>query len=257
MLIIIDKRLPETAKKSLKSAVGSQQPESSIQHSASSIGQFDVQWPLTILELETGGIVYEAISGHPDIFFCQTPNKLVISPNLPESLKEILTHAGIDFIAGNHPSGILHPASVHYNAAINDHYLVHRLEYTDTVILENCHYLKKINVSQGYTRCNMAWLKEDHYVTSDEGIYKTLGEHGLKGIFVSPQGILLPGFQNGFIGGCIGVWGNRIFFTGSLSRFPEGEKLRRFMVSLDYEIIELYDGPLVDGGSILPVNNEQ
>jgi hypothetical protein len=201
--------------------------------------------------LETEGIVYPAISGHPDIFFCQTPDKLVVSPSLPEKYKEILAHEGVDFVTGNLASSIQHPGSIHYNAAINDHYLVHRLEFTDAVILENCHYLKKINVNQGYTRCNLAWLKDDHFVTSDPGIYKTLREHGLSGIFVEPDGILLPGFPNGFIGGCIGVYGNTVFFTGSLSHFPEGERLRNYFISLHYEIIELYDGPLIDGGGIL------
>jgi hypothetical protein len=249
MLIIIDKRLPESVKESLQSAVRRRKTED---------GRRIVSpEEVNFLELETDGIVYPAISGHPDIFFCQTPDKLVVSPSLPVKYLKILSATGVGYVFGKQASGIRHPASVYYNAAINDHYLVHRLEYTDPVILENCHYLKKINISQGYTRCNMAWLKEDHYVTSDEGIHKTLGEHGLTGISVSPQGILLPGFQIGFIGGCIGVMGNRIFFTGSLCHFPEGEKLRSYMVSLDYEIIELYDGPLIDGGSILTVNNEQ
>jgi hypothetical protein len=40
-----------------------------------------------------------------------------------------------------------------------------------------------------------------------------------------------------------------VFFIGNLSHFPEGEKVRQFLSS--YEIIELYDGPLVDGGSLI------
>ncbi len=55
MLIIVDKKIPWEAKDKL-SVSG------------------------TVLELETEGIVYPAISGHPDIFFCKTPQMLVISP---------------------------------------------------------------------------------------------------------------------------------------------------------------------------------
>ena len=246
MLIIVDKRLPVDAKNKLKTVVGA----------SVIVGAGRGPAP-TVIEFETNGIVYPAISGHPDIFFCKTPDTLIVSPNLPVKYLEILSTAGVGFVIGNQASGIRHPASVHYNAAVNNHYLVHRIEYTDPVILENCHYLKKINVSQGYTRCNMAWLKDDHYVTSDIGIHRTLQEKGLDGLFVSPEGILLPGFPYGFIGGTIGVYESIIFFTGSLSHFPEGEKLRNYLVSLDYEITELYDGPLVDGGGILLMKNEE
>jgi hypothetical protein len=37
-----------------------------------------------LVELRTEGITYPAISGHPDIFFCQSADKLIVAPNLPE-----------------------------------------------------------------------------------------------------------------------------------------------------------------------------
>src|ERR1035437_4638273 len=208
MLIILDKKLPEEAKEKL-SASG------------------------TLLELETEGIVYPAISGHPDIFICQTPQTLIISPSLPEKyLQQIIEHK-IPFITGNPsslipnpsslitnpPSRITHPASIRYNAAVSDNYLVHRLEFTDPSILENCHTRKKIPVKQGYTRCNLLLLKDDHYITSDLGIHKNLILAGLDGIFVSPDGILLPGFANGFIGGTMGILRDSIYIIGSLFHY--------------------------------------
>jgi len=233
MLIIVDKRIPPEAKEKL-AAYGS------------------------IVELETKGIVYPAISGHPDIFFCKTPELLIVSPNLPTNYLTLLTEQNIKFIPGtvssifHPPSSILQfPATISYNAAINDHFLIHRLEYTDPVILENCSTLKKIPVKQGYTRCNLVLLKEDHYITSDLGIHKNLERNGLKGILVSPEGILLSGFKNGFIGGTMGLFDNMIFILGSLVHYHEGEIVRSFLQSLDYQIIELYDGKLVDGGSIV------
>ena len=186
MLIIVDTNIPREAKDKL-SASGN------------------------ILELETEGIVYPAISGHPDIFICQTPQKLIISPNLPENYIQRIKEEKLPFTLGN-PSSILHfpssilqyPASVRFNVAVNDHYLIHRLEFTDPVILQNCHTQKKVPVKQAYTRCNLLLLKDNHYLTSDQGIHKNLQRVGLIGIFVSPEGILLPGFRNGFIGGAMG-----------------------------------------------------
>ena len=230
MLIILDKKLPEEAKAKL---------------SVSDI----------LLELETEGIVYPAISGHPDIFICQTPQTLIISPSLPEKYLQIIKEHKIQFITGNpipNPSSpITHPASIRYNAAVSTNYLVHRLEFTDPSILENCHTRKKIPVKQGYTRCNLLLLKDDHYITSDLGIHKNLILAGLDGIFVSPDGILLPGFANGFIGGTMGILRDSVYIIGSLSHYPEGEAVRVFLAKLNYRIVELYEGPLFDGGGIL------
>jgi hypothetical protein len=226
MLIILDKKIPQEAKEKL--------------------AVLD-----TLMELETDGIVYPAISGHPDIYICKTPEILVISPNLPEKYIQQLRDHGIKIMLGNKTSGISHPASIHYNATINDKYLIHRLEFTDSVILENCHTLTKIPVKQGYTRCNLMLLRGNHYITSDEGIHKSLQRHGLQGIIVSPNGIILEGFPNGFIGGTMGVKDNKVYIIGKLSSFPEGRPLRIFIENLGYSIVELYDGPLVDGGGIL------
>jgi hypothetical protein len=240
MLIIIDKKIPAGAKENL-SATGA------------------------LLELETEGIVYPAISGHPDIFFCKTPQTLIVSPGLPEKYIQSLKDNQVQFIPGNQASlpvrqagSIKHPclsgrqaASVYYNAAVNDRYLVHRLEFTDPVILQNCHTLKKIPVNQAYTRCNLLLLKDDHYITSDAGIHKNLQRSGLDGIFVSPAGIILPGFPNGFIGGAMGLLGDMVFIIGNLAHFAEGAAIKKFLEELEYTIVELYDGPLFDGGGIL------
>ena len=226
MLIIVDKKIPGEAKEKL-SAAGN------------------------ILELETEGIVYPAISGHPDIFFCKTPQVLVISPSLPDKYLHKIQEQKLQFILGNQASSIQHPESARYNVAINDRYLVHRLEYTDPVILQNCYTLKKIPVKQAYTRCNLLLLRDDHYITSDRGILKNLQRSGLEGKFVSPEGILLPGFPNGFIGGAMGLLNDTIFIIGSLAYFPEGGAVRKFLEDHEYRIVELYQGPLVDGGGIL------
>ncbi|MGA2822626.1 MAG: DUF6873 family GME fold protein [Bacteroidales bacterium] len=233
MLIIVDKKIPGEAKEKLSAYLLVRQTDGNI------------------LELETEGIVYPAISGHPDIFFCKTPQVLIVSPSLPNNYLQKINEQRLQYVLGNKASSIQHPASVHYNAAVNDHYLVHRLEYTDPVILQNCHTLKKIPVKQSYTRCNLMLLKDDHYITSDRGIHKNLQRSGLEGIFVSPEGILLPGFPNGFIGGVMGLLNDSVFVIGSLSHFSEGAVVKKFLEELNYRIVELYKGPLFDGGGIL------
>jgi hypothetical protein len=229
MLIIVDHRIPARARERL-----------------SSLG--------TLLEFSTEGITYPAISGHPDIFFCQVPGSLIVAPNLPGRYLKVLDENKIAFHTGNLPVGKQYPDSIRYNAASNGEFFVHNLVYTDPVILQHVHYLKKIPVKQGYARCNLALLGDRHFLTSDQGICHALRQRRLEGLLVSPAGIELPDFPNGFIGGAMGILEDRVYFTGSLDRYPEGKRVREYLGSLGYAITELSDGPLRDGGGILFVN---
>ncbi len=226
MLIIVDNKIPALAKEKL-----------------ARLGE--------VAGLMSEDLTYPAISGHPDIFFCQLPQMVITSPNLPGKYFQLLDKNRIRYAKGTLPVGSEHPLSIHYNAAANDHYLIHRLEYTDPLILENAHFLKKIPVKQGYTRCNLVLLKKDHFITSDAGIMKTLSRNGFKGLFIAPEGIVLPGFSNGFIGGTMGILHDTVHVLGNFAYHPSGGEIARFLNGLNYRIDALYDGPLFDGGGIL------
>jgi hypothetical protein len=232
MLIIVDKRMPDGAKRNLRK-----------------YGE--------LIEFATSGITYEAISGHPDIFFCQTPAGLVVAPNTPGHYLALLKENGISYRMGESGVNGKYPGTAGYNAVVNGHTIIHNTALTDQAIPD---FLQKnsadnvihyINVKQGYTRCNLLQLNGNHFLTSDKGIESTLKENGSNVLYVSPQGILLPGFNHGFFGGCCGFWQNNLFIAGSLDLIQEAKKVREFVQSLDISIIELYDGPLYDVGGIL------
>lgn len=201
------------------------------------------------IPFETSKITYPAVSGHPDIFFCKTEKILVVAPNAPSGIKEQLRIFNIPFREGQEKVGCEYPRTAHYNAVVTNRFLIHNRKITDPVILENCDRLEKINVKQAYTRCSVLALKNDRFITSDKGIETALKKRGLEVLFVEPKGILLPGFDHGFFGGSCAVYHDKVFFIGSLDHFPEGKKIRQFLS--DYQIIELYDGPLFDGGSLI------
>jgi hypothetical protein len=232
MLIIVDHKISEAAKEKL-----------------SIYGE--------LLELKTEGIAYPAISGHPDIFICQSLDKLIVAPNLPEEFIAILKKTNPDVITGEFPVGNEYPATARYNAVATKNYLIHNFRHTDFMITRALEDLQPVHVDQGYCRCNLLPLKDDHFITSDAGIFKVLMGLHPKGwspegryLLVSPQDILLEGFPNGFFGGCCGVLEDKVFINGILEDYEDGEKVRDFLWGLDYEIIELKDGPLVDTGSI-------
>ena len=227
MLIIADSRFPERVLKNLEQ-----------------FGQ--------VLPFASQGIVYETISGHPDIFFCHTPGGLVAAPNTPAAILNEIKKTGINPVMGQLPVGSTYPASARYNACVGSGCLVHRPEISDPVISGESKGLKTISVAQGYSRCNLVEAG-GLFFTSDRGIENALKKAGKETFYVDPSSIKLPGQKHGFFGGCAGVYKNHFFLAGSLKKFPEGPALKEILEKREIEIIELYDGPLWDGGSIIMV----
>lgn len=232
MLIIIDKKIPDPAKEKL-----------------ASFG--------TLLELETQGITYEAISGHPDIFFHQSPRHLFVAPNLPAHYIEMLQQEDIDFIPGEQAVGKQYPASSAFNAVSTENLLIHNFRNTDASITRLLENTQLIHVDQGYTRCNLLAFDDQHFITSDEGIAGVLERYDKTCLKVKPEGIILEGFEHGFWGGCCGIYHNKVFILGTLANHPDRQEIEDFITARGHYIIELYDGPLFDGGSIIFLEHDK
>lgn len=207
-----------------------------------------------VLYFETKGITYPAISNHPDVFMCLIVNELIIAPNTPNEFKNLFTNNNIKFTEGGKIIGNNYPKTAGYNAVVTDNYLIHNLKITDPKILELCADKQAVHVNQAYARCNLLPLKDDSFITSDKGIYNTLISKKINVLLVKPQDIILTGFDYGFFGGACGVYKNTVFIVGSLNKYNDGEKVRAFLINMGYEIIELYDGPLFDCGSLVIVD---
>ncbi len=230
MMFIVDKKIPDEAKKCLHD-----------------FGD--------LIELETSGITYDAISGHPDIFFCPVPGGVVVAPGIPEQILDQLKSFGVNIIPGSERPGSAYPKSAIFNALVTDQYLIHNQSVTDSSIVEACSELHPIHVKQAYTRCSLIAINK-LFVTSDAGIHKKLVEEGLNVELIGAETVKLKGFPHGFIGGACGVWKDRFFVCGNLNFLPEGEKLRGLVVKAGYRITELYNGPLIDGGGIIALNSD-
>lgn len=204
-----------------------------------------------LILFSTRDVTYEAVSGHPDIFFCKIGGQVIIAPNVPEGTTGQLKQRETGLHWGKIPVGKKYPESAGYNAVVTDRLLIHNFRYTDPSITHHAGDRELIHVSQGYTRCNLLPLKNDCFITSDEGIFRTLKGHKIEALYVNPDNIILPGMKHGFFGGVCGIFENQVFITGSLRKFNDGGKVNELLHLLGYQIIELYDGPLFDTGSIL------
>ncbi len=248
--IIADSRMPEEAKKNLKK-----------------LGN--------VLFLNPTEITYNSISSHPDIFFFQKDDALIYAPNAPKRIIKELKKRKIKLIEGKKEVGKKYPETVPYNAVGIGNLLIHNLKYTDETILSS--YENHINVNQGYTRCNLLALNENAFITSDVGIFNAVNSQQstvnslypheslvetygrtserISVLYIDPKQIRLEGQKNGFFPGCCGVWKNNLIVCGSTKNLKEKAELDKFLKDNNFNLIELYDGELIDVGSVFLIES--
>ncbi|MCQ2447064.1 MAG: hypothetical protein MJ141_09290 [Clostridia bacterium] len=180
--------------------------------------------------------VEEEVASHADIFYCRAG----ILPSSP------LYYAGKDFHA---PA---YPAVAAYNAVFLKDYFIHKLNITSLPLLAEAgrQGLRKINVRQGYTKCNLVVVDGSHVITADEGLYKVLSVlPGLEVLNVE-EGEIALGKHRGFLGGTSGRIGDEIWFHGALAGHPDEKKIRGFIESCGCKVVD-FPFPLRDIGSVI------
>ncbi len=199
---------------------------------------------------QTHGVTCNSISGHPDIFIYQDHNQLVVAPNAPVDFFEFIDNNNISYLRGNKDVGHDLDSNVQYNCLSTPQFLFHKTEYTDSIVLKINKHKEFISLPQAYTRCSLVHLCNDRYLTSDRGVEKALLNRKLSCLYFSPDEIVIHEHKHGFIGGAIGIMGKRFFFNGNVDLHADGQKLREYISDLDFELINLSDEYLYDGGCI-------
>ncbi len=210
--------------------------------------------------LEPSDKAYPSISSHPDIFFFCHNERHCDSVICAENV-DINLPPEIEVIKGEKNVGHKYPETVPYNAVGVGNMLIHNLKYTDEKIVESYGKIStksvQLNVNQGYTRCNLLALDEHNFITSDFGIKRVLEENGCNVFYVDPHQIALPGHDHGFFPGCCGLVDDCVVVCGSLIKLKECKELKKFIRRNGMKIIELYDGELIDVGSIFFIQNQK
>lgn len=231
MISIVDSRMPEQAMLSLEK-LGS------------------------VMLLEPQPLVYPAIAAHPDIFFCQTPFGLVHAPGLAPASISPLIEQGVRLIKGEKQPGAAYPSSAIYNALATEKYLLHNLKHTDAALKQQYAPQWQLHLAQGYTRCNLMEVGPDAFVTVDAGIAAVLRKAGLDVFLCSTQNVQLEGFDHGFFPGCCGIYQETIYVCGNPGLLPDYQALSAFCNNYGKTLKALYDGPLIDVGSMIMLDEK-
>jgi hypothetical protein len=108
-----------------------------------------------------------------------------------------------------------------------------------------------VDVRQGYAKCSIVIVDEDSIITYDKGIERACSAAGMDVLLIRPGYIRLDGYDTGFIGGTSGRIGDTIFFYGDPDTHPDGDAIRKFILSKGLKISSLKEGELTDIGSII------
>lgn len=207
------------------------------------------------IEIKKTNLVYDAISSHADIYACKVNHELVIEPSQLKLIKKELESQNIKYKSGKNSLGFKYPHNINFNSYCTDKYIIHNFKYTDNSILETAKQqgLISINVSQGYTNCNIVEINNNSLITSDIGIKNTLNKYNFDVLLIEQGYVKLKGFKYGFLGGATGKIDNKVIFNGNLLDHPDHNKIINFIESKGLEVIYFKEFSLTDIGSIIRI----
>lgn len=210
---------------------------------------------IKIYTTQITSMLYEAVSGHPDIVIHHIgDNKFIVSP---ENLKYFSNIPNIQIISGKNSLTAEYPKDISYNAARVGKYLIHNFKYTDKSILENTEDLIKIDVKQGYSKCSVCIINENAIITSDLGIAKKCDNYGIDVLIIDDSCVRLNGVSHGFFGGASGLIAPQILaLNGDIKKHIDCEKIIEFCGKYNVEILSLHSGEIYDIGSIIPLTEQ-
>lgn len=208
-----------------------------------------------IIEISPQNIVYDEISGHPDIFFAQINNVIFKAPNF--KMNQLF-----NYINGEEDVGMEYPQDIKYNICQIGNNIIHNFKYTDKKILEyiDKNHFRKYQVNQGYSKCNTSVINDKVCITSDYGIYKTLNQSKIDCLYLEEHNIKLldrkgtETSMKGFIGGASCTINNKFILFGDSNYLNNKEKLVRFLNKYNIELIDFVGLSIHDYGGIIRIN---
>ena len=205
---------------------------------------FSVFW------LKNNTNIDEKLSGHSDLSVLIHKKTAVLANYLKENeLVNYLTNRGFRVIISEKSQRDKYPGDVNLCASIINDRLIHVRKYTDNAIKDLG--LEFIDVKQGYARCSSLTFG-NCVITSDKGIAKALKNNNIETLLISEEGIVLEGYDRGFIGGASFVCDNTIYFIGDINKHADAKMITDFIMAHNYKICCVCDGELFDiGGAVV------
>lgn len=200
--------------------------------------------------------VRQGIQNHADLAVCPLTEKDFLVTKEQFELRDKLIKIGYnaEFIEENLRSD--YPNDVFLNCVIIGKHIFYNSKTVSSKIRDFVkeNGLIEVTVRQGYTKCSIAPVSVDAFITDDISIGSRGDEFGLDVLIIDKGDIKLQNFDYGFIGGATGkVAEGKMIITGKADKLSDYNKIKKFLYKYDVELIELTEGCVEDIGSIFPL----
>ncbi len=210
-----------------------------------------IQMGYRIVRLPEYSYLPKPVSSHADMLLFYDGKKIITHKGYYYENKDLFDTLGIEIELSDEFMGDVYPNDILFNAVLTSAgQLFSKSEYTSSLIKEKSK--KLINVKQGYTACSTCKVSQFDFITTDEGLCRIYKENGINSLLVSKNGIYLPGYDCGFIGGATVVLPEGVCFFGDASYHSDYDKILDFADKAGKKIISLSDEKIMDiGGAVV------
>lgn len=207
-----------------------------------------------VLTVSTSRLLPAPVADHADMLCCHAAENMIVTADAELACK--LRKRDVECIVPDRLPAGNYPYDVALNCLVLGKYAFGRNDSASPELLGilQAHGAAFINVRQGYARCSVAVVDEHSVITADIGLHNVLTQAGFDVLLISPGGIILEGYDTGFIGGCCGkLSAERMLFCGNPRRHPDGDRILYFLSRHGVTAECTHDGVLVDFGGFITV----
>ncbi len=191
------------------------------------------------------------VAAHPDMLVYRLGDQLLMPAEYLDAHRRIFSHYGLPIVGAEDFFSPLYPHDVPLNClSLSDGRVFGREGSAAARIRQSA--VKFIPCRQGYARCSVCLLTDGAAITADPSMERALRGEGLDVLKIMPGGILLPGYDTGFIGGCGGeLKKGRYAFFGDLSLHSDCDAIRSFAARHGVTLTSLTEEILTDHGGFV------
>ena len=222
---------------------------------AEEIGRALMPFGIKTLSCPNNLLVDARLRAHIDLsIFHLGENRFVLEEAVSNSsFADELRTLGAEIMVSRQKFSSEYPKDAFLCALSNGDKVFHNGKFSDEEI-KDYYGSRFVHVNQGYAKCAVCLVSKTAAITSDPGLAEAMTQEGIDVLKISSDGILLSGFDEGFIGGAsFKIAADMLAFTGTLQNHPNKDDIERFLKAQGVKPIYLTDKPIFDIGSVIPI----
>ncbi len=203
--------------------------------------------------------ITDSVATHPDIAIFKHDNTVIVNKEYAEAdarhvfnrLKRL--NGRINIIKSDEVPKSPYPQDTIYNALVIGKKLFARAKSVSHDVLSYAKErgLKIVEVNQGYPACTVLKLTDSAAITADKGMAKALQAEGIEVTLINGDGILLPPYDCGFIGGAATSYDGCVYFLGNPRWHPSYKDIMNAIKRSGLHTVFLSPLRLRDKGGII------